>query len=394
MKILVISLLRLGDIILHVPAIKSLKRKYPDARIDVYIHKQFYHVTPLISDVKNWILFDREGLQQKLGQPEWPLQRAYWDLSAQIHQINSSNYDLVINLTHTTLSGWLMSAIQCAKKEGLCLGDRPSIGNRWLEYLNRETNLELHFADLFSLAAGNCLERIQLNETTLGQQEASAWLNENKSTTLVQVFTSDSKKNWQQFEKMLVQFSKLRPDENIVLLGAPNEEKHLQTVQKNLSTASIHTHVAICSLPAALSLIRKSQLLITGDTAIKHLASATDTPVLELALGSSKIFETGAFHSQAIVIEANVACAPCIHSVPCHYPIHVCSSYLVPQIIARIAYAILKNDNSLISEAARDAQELMKIYRTNFDDNGTWTLNLISGGKNELRSRKLLEACA
>ncbi len=65
MKILVLSLLRLGDIIQQEPLLKGLREKHPSAEIHLLLNRQFASVERVLdSVVDKYIYFDRESLQK------------------------------------------------------------------------------------------------------------------------------------------------------------------------------------------------------------------------------------------------------------------------------------------------------------------------------------------
>ena len=62
MKLLVVSLLRLGDIIQQKPLLEGLRRQFPQARIHLLINRQFSQVSQLLGNtVDQYIYFDREA---------------------------------------------------------------------------------------------------------------------------------------------------------------------------------------------------------------------------------------------------------------------------------------------------------------------------------------------
>ncbi|MEN0060386.1 MAG: lipopolysaccharide heptosyltransferase-I, partial [Bdellovibrio sp.] len=68
MKILVLSLLRLGDIIQQGPLLRGLRQKYPQAQLHVLAHSQFSQAEKILEGVVDrWIYFDREAVQRGLG---------------------------------------------------------------------------------------------------------------------------------------------------------------------------------------------------------------------------------------------------------------------------------------------------------------------------------------
>ena len=124
MKILVVSLLRLGDVILSTPIIKGLSQKYPNAEIHILMNKQFEGVSGLIPYVSQFHYFDRKLIQDGLVQAERPLFEPYHRLESLLTELDKENYSEVINLTHNKMSGWLCSLIKGKEKKGLAINPR------------------------------------------------------------------------------------------------------------------------------------------------------------------------------------------------------------------------------------------------------------------------------
>src|SRR5579872_4124597 len=100
MKILVVSLLRLGDILLATSVLRSLQKKNPEAEIHILINGQFKSVASLIPYVTKVFTFDRDSLQQIVGQSDRNLLEAYFRIEDLVENLQNEKYDRVINLTH------------------------------------------------------------------------------------------------------------------------------------------------------------------------------------------------------------------------------------------------------------------------------------------------------
>ena len=62
MKILVLQLARLGDIYLTWPAIRAIKRKLPEATIDVLVREKFQDATQGLAEVDRVLSFDTKHI--------------------------------------------------------------------------------------------------------------------------------------------------------------------------------------------------------------------------------------------------------------------------------------------------------------------------------------------
>lgn len=342
MKILVVSLLRLGDIILTAPVIEGLRQKYPEAQIDILINAQFRRLTPLLPQIKNVYLFERDAIQRGLGEANVPLFEPFDRVDALIDQLTANNYDQVLNLTHTRLSGWIVSLIPAQTKIGLTMdaSGKGSFGNNWFRYLNQQTDDEgsetFHFTDFFRFGLSLDAAPFGLQETSAGRAEAESFvaLAGGRPIVAIQALTSDKKKDWSpaKWTAALNLFAQSYPEAVLILVGAPNEREALEALAVK-TTAS----VAILSLEGAYSFLKRARMLITGDTSIKHLACAAGTPVVEICLGSSDAHRTGAYQSASVIVQSREACAPCVHSRACHRDSHACGDRIPPEAVALIA---------------------------------------------------------
>ena len=315
MKLLVVSLLRLGDIIQQKPLLEGLRRQFPQAEIHLLLNRQFSQVTQLLDNcVDEFIYFDREALQRGLGEASYNFMWSYTELEKLIHQLSSENYDSVYNFTHTRLSAYVIGAIQAQDKKGLYQSEGRFRGleNAWLKYFN----------DRFAGRSLSLFHYVELlgNAFSIPVEKTPARISGKKhKRILFQCLTSDVKKNWglENYRQLKFQIEKALVDYRVQILGAPFErEKLLQVFEEK--------DLLICDLQDVKKLCTEVDLLVTGDTSIKHLAAQEGLATIEISLGGSDALKTGAFSLNAQVISSTVACAPCVHSVDCPQASHLC----------------------------------------------------------------------
>lgn len=402
MKILVVSLLRLGDVIMSAPILRQLRIQYPEAEIHVLVNGQAEAVTPLLPEPCRVLIFDREALQQGLGDASVPFFESYEGLSDLVDRINGEAYDLVVNLTQTKLSGWLMSLIQSRSKLGLVFDDhgRGHFGSEWFAYLNAQIDAEsedvFHCADIFRFAVGSprtlAMETPQafLRETDEGKKEAEDFLaslgsRAGRGIVVVQALTSDEKKNWglSRYARAVTQFHQAHPDSCVVFLGASFERERLEGIVDRLRETGVNAALAILGLEGAFSLLRRARLLLTGDTSIKHLASATRTPILEISIGSGDCHRTGPYQHDSFVVRSRESCAPCAHSSPCHRERRYCASGIPTEAVAMLAGEIYERRLFQVKEIAREFRERIEILRVDTRSLGYWAAVTIGGELSE-----------
>lgn len=359
MKILVISLLRMGDTLMNVPLLNAIRDKYPDGQLDLLTFSVSRPLREMLPIVDNWWSLDYSVLQSGLGETRIPMFTSEDILNEQISTIAGQHYDWIINTTQTKLSGYLTAQIPSEIKLGLSLSSQgsASFGSPWFRYLNERANIAsediFHYVDIFMNAAGffNQPRDWTLFSPSISQSEIAGVADHRKKVIVIQLTTSDPKKNWpiEKWTSLIERLQYGHENRQIILLGAPFEREMLNTVK--CSTQSENVDLAIVSMSGALALLKEADLLITGDTSIKHLANSSDQcAVVELSLGSSDWRRTGAYKPGAYIVHSTVECSPCSHSKDCHQPSFLCGDSLSVEMIESVAsHALGDKTKELVS---------------------------------------------
>lgn len=339
MKILVVSLLRLGDLIQQIPLIEGLRVKYPTSEIHVLLNQQFTSAQRILaSKVDKFILFDRDLLQKGLGEAEFNILWSYTQLEVQVAQLSSASYDHIFNFTHTRLSAYLIGAIEAKEKHGLYQQDGKFKGldNRWIKYFNdRFSGTQksvFHYVELLGNSFDIPLEFVDISMSKNNKK--------NSKLVLIQCLTSDEKKNWglKNFKHLKQTLNDCLGDYSIKILGAPFEKERLSFVfgDKDL---------LICDLQEVQQHLKEAELLITGDTSIKHIAAQIGTPIIEIAIGSSDPQKTGAYSKNKTILQTMVPCAPCSHSQACFQKSHICAEEITVDAVFAAVWSHLSGDS-------------------------------------------------
>lgn len=383
MKVLVVSLLRLGDLLQMAPILTALKRQMPRYQVDLLTHVHPKLAQSLLPSIEKWWLMDRDELQSGLGEAEIPLLTSFSVLKEQLDQINEQKYDLIINLTQTQFSAWIMAYLQSTDRLGLSFDRRghAHFHSPWFRYLNDHTSPGedvFHHTDIFANACSLDLTQDQhfFSETSKGQREWES-LKIEKPFVAIQALTSDIKKNWglEAWQKTIDSVI-TRMDRDIVLLGAPFERAQLEKLKSNLNLNRVH--LGVVSLEGALSVLNHADLLITGDTSITHLASGARCKVLELSLGSSDLHRTGIYRSGNLILQPRLKCAPCPHSGACSQPTHACAQQLDPEIVSEIAQYFLTDAWNEMSTKAQKVSAKTQIFKSRILSTGFWVAEELS----------------
>ncbi|UYL10053.1 glycosyltransferase family 9 protein [Bdellovibrio sp. SKB1291214] len=364
MKILVVSLLRLGDIIQQQPLLKALRDKNPQAEIHLLVNRQFSQVEGLLDGlVDRYFYFDRETLQRGLGEASFNILWSHQQLAELVQTLNAENYGQVLNFTHNKLSAYLLGALQIPQKNGLyhAEGRFQGLENPWLRYFN----------DRFSGVQPSLFHYVELlgKSFDLPIQKTAAAAATKSKLVLFQCLTSDTKKNWGllNFKKLKETIESSLVDYKVKVLCAPFEKG---TMLAHFS----EDELIACDLMGAREVLKQSCLLVTGDTSIKHMAAHLGIPMVELALGSSDFTKTAAFSETSEIISAKVPCAPCGHSQGCSQKFQICAEQITVDQVFAAAWDKLSKKNS---PSAFTLGDLDKI---------AWSLQLDGGSQSHVLS--------
>lgn len=312
MKILVVSLLRVGDLLQQVPLLQGLRHKYAQAEIHLMINRQCEGISDLLNTFVDQIhFFEREQYLKRVSQ-QTPLLERVSAIQAALSVLPV--FDIAFNFSHTRLSVDVIDAISAKEIKGLHRNSEGMMdlqGNRWLQYYN----------ECFS---GNRKSFFHGNEILSGAFDIQAQKLEIdfRSSDLIvfQCFTSDIKKNWslRNFKALKDMILESYPNCRIQILCALHEKKVLLEY-------FAEEEVIDCTFSEAFSILKEAKALVSVDTSIKHLGALAQVPILEINLGGSDVVKTGAYSQKTWNVHADVGCYPCVHSQNCSQKSQICS---------------------------------------------------------------------
>jgi ADP-heptose:LPS heptosyltransferase len=332
MKILVVSLLRLGDVLQQNALLGELVRLYPNARIDFLINDSAEQARAVMPQVKTWHVFSRKHLQNSISNRSHNLFKPIIELEKLITTLSNESYDCIYNWTHTKISAYLIEQIKASHKIGLVSEGENFLGveTEWQKYFNcyggAGGKTLFHMNEMLAAISG--LELCSPRQTVHKV--------ETNPLIVFQPLTSDHKKNWslRSWKSLMHATEALYPKSRVRILGAPFERQILESIFTK-------DKIEILNLSAAAELLSKANMLVTGDTAIKHLAALKSTPILEISLGSADAHKNGAYLSGVFTLSAKLSCMPCAHSMACHQPSQLCAESLMVDDICEAMQMVL-----------------------------------------------------
>ena len=322
-RILVIRLSSLGDVVLTTLLLRRLRRRFPEARIDMLTGEQYL---PLIEE--NAHLDERYGLPNGL-----------WSRRKQVDRLARVGYDTVIDLQNSFTSRLILSAIAPRRVYRY----RRSRLNRWLRIHVPSLRKKLTTPPPVALGYLHAAELLLVTDDDLGLE-----LNVNPQS---------AKKVSEIFNEFLIQNKAVRAEnlqpilrhvaETKPLILAPGarhptkmwqaeswaafmQEAYSEGFQFQVLVGStedfdiaerIQSQVDFPLLMAAgktnlselIALIARGRALVTNDSGPMHIASAVGVPVVAIFGSTVPEFGFAPFRavSEVVQVSYDLSCRPC-----------------------------------------------------------------------------------
>lgn len=311
MKVLFISLLRIGDFFMHLQLADAYQKQNPNADIHFLTNDLISDGVKTLFPQYKYFSFDRFQIQKDINTFETPLLYPVWSLQQTLASLNAENYDLVIDLTYQKQSEHFLNLIEAKEKIGVLSWEKQlfsgseKIQKFLTDFANKKKNT--HYLDELKKVLDVDLKPLVTDKRSHSKLIA------------FQVSTSDLKKNYDLLRwKKIIQTIKFQlPEYQIKIFCTPKEA---DVFKRHFSKEDI--------LPSGFGnvygVLKEACLLVSLDTSVKHLAALTQTPVLELSIGSSHPTKTAAYSEGNYILSALQTCRPCDHSAKCPYLRNLC----------------------------------------------------------------------
>lgn len=304
-KILIIRLSSIGDIILVSPLIRLVRKRFPQANIDMVVGAEFEELISFNPNLNRVILFNRQtGL------------RGLLKLCKKIRQ---ERYDLIIDL-HKKIRSFLICLTSGAKQRASYnkhsflrfllvkfkinrYSDIPFTSNLYLKSLQRfdieddGQGLDLYITPSKERVILDLLRRkgISKEDILIGLAPGAHWYTKRWL-----------KERYIELSNFLIQNKKAK----IVILGGREEVKLSDEIKASLLSEPI-TVTDSLSLMETAALLKRCKILISNDTGIMHMAAAVKTPVVAIFGPTVKEFGYYPYRVDNRVISKDLPCRPC-----------------------------------------------------------------------------------
>jgi heptosyltransferase II len=350
-KILIRGTNWVGDAVMCVPAMREIRRIFPDAQISLLVRPWVRDVYSAVEFVDEILEYDKQGVH-----------RGLWGFKKLIADLKSRQFDLAILLQNAFEAAFIAWRARIPRRIGyardgrsILLTDACPIDPAVLRmhqvyyYLDMLSVIGLplqhrraNHEHIPSIAIGvrdtdRQAAREMLRAKGIAEGEAIVGINPG-------AFYGKAKRWFA--DRYAEAADVLAGQSRIVLFGSPTDRAIAEEVAACMKNPSVIL-AGQTTLGQLMGLLKECSLLITNDSGPMHLAAALDVPQLSL-FGSTCEIATGPLSGQAVVIKHTVDCNPCfLRECPTDFR---CMKGISVQEVVEAAHSMLnkqrpKNDN-------------------------------------------------
>lgn len=313
MNILVRGTNWVGDAVMAIPALRQIRRIFPDSRITLHTRswaKGIFQDAEFIDDI---LSFESAGAKFK-------------DTFTQVRALRTHKYDLVVLFPNSFESALVAKLSKISVRFGYAKEGRSALLTNPIKipawknsrheiyyYLNLVAEVERHFHD--SVTVLDCEPEFALRVSEARKDDARKILTKHgvdpskKIIAIVPGSTNSRAKRWpdQRFASLNDKFQNDLGAE-VILLGAENELDVSQQLSRQ-SNRKPHILTGKTTIAEATAILSVCDLLVSNDTGPAHIAAALGIETLVI-FGPTNPVTTQPWNSQ--LVRREVDCAPCM----------------------------------------------------------------------------------
>lgn len=259
-KILVVSLSNIGDVILTLPVVDVLKRDFPAAKISIIIGPKAESLLKGSPVFEHVYIYDKH--QPRLETMKW------------IMKLRKERYDLAVDLRNSAIP-FLIAARYCTPWH---------VGKKEIVHMKMKHLMRLKTVHPFEEESQ---ERIALRVASADRTYVDGCLQQNigqnERYVVMSPGSADQAKRWspQGFARV-ADFFRTQHNLRTIFLGDKSDNQVVQIIQKSMATRDPVNLCGQTSLIQTAEFVRRSELAVVNDSAVLHLASYLNKPVIAL----------------------------------------------------------------------------------------------------------------
>ena len=159
-NILILNMTRMGDLVQSTSSIAGLRKQYPNACITLMVTSAFEEFSKKIPHINKRVIFDIKQFVDRVDKKQMLWVDVYKYLESFLNKLKDRKYDLLINLSHSKLSAFMILYLKIKNMRGFGCdenGDRITL-DPWMQYFgiepfNRQLN-PFNLVEIFTRSAG------------------------------------------------------------------------------------------------------------------------------------------------------------------------------------------------------------------------------------------------
>lgn len=306
-KIIIFQTAFIGDVILTLPMVQLLKKRYPTVAIDFVTTKRASSVLQNHPDINEIIIYDKYGEDKGL--------KGFKKVTS---LLKSKKYDVAIVPHRSIRSALLIYLSRIKTRIGFNRSAGKILFNRIVKYRydihEVERNISLlkpllietrkkELPRLYpSIDDKKIVDKILFEEEILdtsrliGIAPGSVW----------------NTKRWTKEGYFQLVRKLLSEKYNVCLIGGKEDVKLCNEIINNTTRGGVINLSGKLTLLQSAELIRRCRVLITNDSSPVHLAAAVDTPVVAIFGPTLPAFGFAPYSDGSVVVETHgLKCRPC-----------------------------------------------------------------------------------
>jgi heptosyltransferase-2 len=320
MNILILALSGIGDALMFTPAVNLLKREMPDANIDALVMiKGAEDLYQKNNNIGRVIYFDflKEGFFSSLKFIS-SLRKKY-DLTINVYPSNRKEY----NIINFLIGAGKRAGVEYLRKDKQNFGflnnvriqESDSTHNvqtniKLIEKilnktLNEKPELEFPLSEQDNAFAKEYLKNLSISENdfVVGFHPGCATLK------------NHVKRRWEpekfaELAKVLIENEKAK----LLIFGGPEEDELKENISSQINSANAYI-VKTSSLSESAAVMKRSNIFVTNDSSLMHIASALGLKVVAI-IGPTNRFYIHPWKTENRIVSLNLACSPCFFYSP------------------------------------------------------------------------------
>lgn len=311
MKILVLQLARLGDIYMTWPALRGLRRQYPEAEIHLLVRPRFAAATEGLEAVDQVRLLPTTEFLAPVMQTDADVDGAVGRVQYYLETLKAEGFDRIVNLSYSPVSSWIVKSISTETTE---VQGYTRHADGWLSVADDVSAFyhaqggvtgasRVHLTDLFASVLNVDLIAEDWQAPVFADQSVGEF------DVILHPGASENAKTVSAFHwgRLIRRLHDLHPQARMAMIGTANEAALAESILQLIPGTAVENLVGSTKVRDLFPLIGRAKLVIGGDSVAMHIGSLTGTPCFNLSIGPVNPYETGPRSGGSWILRADSA---------------------------------------------------------------------------------------